>query len=96
MTANQNLHRELWRSMLPHEIADALVDRLEERRGLENKNRQLRTLLQQMLDVAENGDEAGYIEDVGFVNLDKLHAAVRIAISAENNKLSNSGHQPTP
>lgn len=37
-------------------------------------------LLQQMLNVAENADETGYVADVGFVNLDKLHAKVRRAI----------------
>lgn len=40
----------------------------------------LRSLLQQMLDVAENADETGYVADAGFVNLDKLHAEVRRAL----------------
>lgn len=40
----------------------------------------LRSLLQQMLDVAENADETGYVADVGFVDLDKLHAEVRTAL----------------
>lgn len=39
-----------------------------------------RALLQQMLDVAENADETGYVADVGFVDLDKLHAEVRAAL----------------
>jgi lambda repressor-like predicted transcriptional regulator len=34
-------------------------------------------LIQQMLDVAENADETGYVTDCGFVDLDKLHAEVR-------------------
>lgn len=34
-------------------------------------------LLQQMLDVAENADETGYVTDVGFVDLEKLHNEVR-------------------
>lgn len=41
---------------------------------------ELRKLLQQMLDVAENADETGYVPDVGFVDLDKLHAKVRTAL----------------
>lgn len=44
----------------------------------------LRSLLQSMLDVAENADETGYVTDVGFVDLDKLHEEVRGAL--ENNK----------
>jgi hypothetical protein len=34
-----------------------------------------------MLDVAENCDETGYADGVGFVDLDKLHAKVRSALS---------------
>lgn len=40
----------------------------------------LRGLLEQMLNVAENADETGYVTDVGFVDLDKLHAEVRTAL----------------
>lgn len=39
-------------------------------------------LLQQMLDVAENADETGYVTDVGFLNLDKLHEQARAAIQS--------------
>ncbi len=42
--------------------------------------RELKSLLQQMLDVAENCDETGYATDCGFVDLDKLHAKVRAAL----------------
>lgn len=45
---------------------------------LETSNR----LLKKMLDVAEIADETGYVEDCGFVDLDKLHAEVRAAIDA--------------
>jgi hypothetical protein len=45
----------------------------------------LRDLLQRMLDVAENCDETGYADGVGFVDIDKLHDEVR-AILAPNNK----------
>lgn len=38
--------------------------------------------LEQMLNVAENADETGYVQDCGFVDLDKLHANVRAAIDA--------------
>jgi hypothetical protein len=41
----------------------------------------IRSLLQQMLDVAENADETGYVTDMGFVDLDKLHSEVREALS---------------
>lgn len=40
----------------------------------------LTSLLKQMLDVAENCDETGYVDGVGFVNLDKLHDEVRTAL----------------
>ncbi len=42
--------------------------------------RPLESLLQQMLDVAENADETGYVTDVGFVDIDKLHGEVRSAL----------------
>ena len=42
----------------------------------------MRSLLEQMLNVAENADETGYVTDCGFVDLDKLHANVRAAIDA--------------
>lgn len=47
---------------------------------LARENAKLRSLLQQMLDVAENADETGYVTDVGFVDLDKLHEEVRAAL----------------
>jgi len=50
----------------------------------------IRSLLQQMLDVAENADETGYVTDVGFVDLDKLHAEVRACFSP-NTKISQPG-----
>lgn len=34
-----------------------------------------------MLNVAENADETGYVADVGFVDLDKLHEKVRAMIT---------------
>ena len=40
------------------------------------------SLLEQMVNVAENADETGYVTDCGFVDLDKLHAEVRAAIDA--------------
>lgn len=49
-------------------------------REVVEENTKLRSLLQQMLDVAENADETGYVTDVGFVDLDKLHAEVREAL----------------
>lgn len=42
--------------------------------------RPMESLLEQMLDVAENADETGYVADVGFVDLDKLHAEVRATL----------------
>lgn len=39
-------------------------------------------LLQQMLDVAENCDETGYVDGEGFVGLDKLHGTVRTHLQA--------------
>jgi len=48
-----------------------------------------RRLLQQMLDVAENRDETGYVDGVGFVDIDKLHAEVRSV-------LANIRHEPRP
>ncbi len=42
--------------------------------------RPMESLLQQMLDVAENADETGYITDVGFVDLEKLHNEARAAL----------------
>lgn len=47
---------------------------------LEKERDTARSLLQQMLDVAENCDETGYAEGVGFVDLNKLHAEVRAAL----------------
>lgn len=44
-------------------------------------NSKIRSLLQKMLDVAENADETGYVTDVGFVDLGKLHAEVRAALA---------------
>jgi hypothetical protein len=41
----------------------------------------LESLLQQMLHVAENCDETGYADGVGFVDIDKLHEEVREALS---------------
>ncbi len=55
--------------------AQGVADLLSERE-------RLRSLLQQMLDVAENADETGYVTDVGFVDLGKLHAKVRVALAA--------------
>ncbi len=54
---------------------------LENRLAEEAERTTLRSLLQQMLDVAENADETGYVTDVGFVDLDKLHAKVRAALA---------------
>ncbi len=45
--------------------------------GEVSRLRSMKKLLQQMLDVAENCDETGYVTDVGFVDIDKLHAEVR-------------------
>jgi len=55
---------------------------------MREENNHLRSLLQQMLDVAEDCDPTGYADEVGFVDLDKLHAEVRRAIEANP--------QPTP
>jgi DNA repair exonuclease SbcCD ATPase subunit len=41
----------------------------------------LASLLEQMLNVAENADETGYVTDCGFIDLDKLHAEVRSALA---------------
>ncbi len=48
--------------------------------GEVSRLRPMEPLLQSMLDVAENADETGYMTDVGFVDLDKLHAEVRAAL----------------
>lgn len=62
---------DLWRK-LEHEIDGQI--KCGERVG------KLESLLQQMLDVAENCDETGYADGAGFVDLDKLHAEVRAAL----------------
>lgn len=46
----------------------------------EGSNRKLSELLQQMLFVSENADETGYVTDVGFVDIDKLHNECREAL----------------
>ena len=48
--------------------------------------KRLTDLLEQMVNVAENADETGYVTDVGFVDLDKLHAKVREVIDAARKK----------
>jgi hypothetical protein len=40
-------------------------------------------LLTSMLNVAENCDETGYADGVGFVDIDKLHSDVRAALAAK-------------
>ena len=35
-----------------------------------------------MLNVAENCDETGYADGVGFVDIDKLHAEIRAHLAA--------------
>ena len=42
----------------------------------------LTDLLEQVLVAAENADETGYVTDLGFVDLDALHAKARAAIAA--------------
>lgn len=42
----------------------------------------LRALLEQMLNVAENADETGYVTDCGFIDLDKLHELVRAELKS--------------
>lgn len=61
------------------EVAQAVTAALAQHKAEAEK---LRALLQQMLNVAENADDTGYVTDVGFVDLDKLHAEVRAAMSA--------------
>lgn len=46
-----------------------------------DETERLRSLLEQMLNVAENADETGYVTDVGFVDIDKLHGEVRAALT---------------
>lgn len=48
--------------------------------GQQPEHAKLRSLLQQMLNVAENCDETGYIDGVGFVDVKKLHRKVRAAL----------------
>jgi hypothetical protein len=55
-----------------------------------NYTEELGELLRQMLDVAENCDETGYADGVGFVDLDDLHARVRAALSP------NASGEPCP
>jgi hypothetical protein len=68
---------------VPHGSADspriARLVRVLGRR--ETEIAQLRGLLQQMLVAAENCDETGYADGVGFVDLEKLHTEVRSALS---------------
>ena len=60
-------------------IKTALSDEAQ-LRALVGTGEQLRSLLQRMLDVAENADETEYVTDVGFVDVDKLHKEVRAAL----------------
>lgn len=66
-------HEWTWTQAEQEAMARALIER-------DGQCSDLRSLLQQMLDVAENCDETGYIDGVGFVDLDKLHAKVRAAL----------------
>jgi hypothetical protein len=69
--------------------ATELKDRLViDCRANKDEADELRGLLQQMLDVAENADETGYVDGVGFVNLEKLHGEVRDALTPPINPLS--------
>lgn len=68
---------------------DVVIVERSELMAAENITERLRSLLQQMLDMAENADETGYVTDVGFVDLDKLHAEVRSALSP-----NTPGRQP--
>lgn len=65
-------------------IATALSDEAQMRAvvgAAVQSDERLRGLLQQMLNIAENCDETGYIDGVGFVDLDKLHEKVRAALA---------------
>jgi hypothetical protein len=61
------------------EVTTALIEELTRQK---TANTKLRELLTQMLNVAENADETGYVTDVGFVDLDKLHETVRAALKS--------------
>ncbi len=70
-------------SLLPEKIRLMQACALSEKQAKVERGDQvivLQGLLQQMLDVAENCDETGYAEGVGFVDLDKLHNEVRAAL----------------
>lgn len=66
-----------------HKLARTLERELA---AANEREKALRGKLQQMLDVAENADETGYVTDVGFVDLDKLHDEVRAILKEQPDK----------
>jgi hypothetical protein len=67
--------------LLVSALGELAKDKDTDRVFFRDKCVKLQGLLQQMLDVAENADETGYVTDVGFVDLEKLHAEVRAALA---------------
>lgn len=51
---------------------------------LQKDNAALRALLQQMLDVAENCDETGYVDGVGFVDVEAQDESMRIRYAKDS------------
>lgn len=64
--------------------------------ALRAKVRKLADHLEQMLNVAENADETGYVADCGFIDLDKLHAKVRTAIDAARQTPTDAAMEAKP
>ncbi len=71
--------------------------RLQELRDLVKSRDEFATLLEQMVDVAECADETGYVEDLGFVDLDALHKKVRDLLAKHKDQaLASTVPAPKP
>jgi hypothetical protein len=51
--------------------------------GPSDRVKELSTLVEELLFAAENADETGYVTDVGFIDLDKLHDRARAALKGD-------------
>ena len=89
---NEEIAREYATKWVNDDLDDPDYDYVEDvilaaiNRAQSEEVKRLADLLEQMVNVAENADETGYVTDVGFVDLDKLHAKAREAIAAARKK----------
>lgn len=73
------------------EVAAQFGLRYEDQAGIaaiidDNGLREMAEALEAELNTAENADETGYVTDVGFVDLDKLHANSRAVLARYHGK----------